>query len=101
MLKDRAKDWFVVNTLSHLIRESIISWIIALKIIFSMNLNAWGITQDRKYDSSNDNLVIDYFYNKVNLLKIIDEKIDDDDIKKSIWHDLSSKFQFIFDYDKI
>ena len=67
MLKDRAKDWFVANILLHLTRESIISWIIALKIIFSMNSNAWDIVQDKKYDSSSDNLVMNYFYDKINI----------------------------------
>ena len=66
-----------------------------------MNSNIWDIIQDKRYDSLSDNLVMNYFYNKINLLKIMNEEIDDDDIKKFIWHDLSSKFQFIFDYNKI
>ena len=66
-----------------------------------MNSNAWSIAQDKRYDSSSDNLIMDYFYDKVNLLKTMNEKIDDDNIKKFIWYDLSLKFQIIFDYNKI
>ena len=49
-----------------------------------MNLNAWDITQDKRYNSSSDNSIINYFYNKINLLKIMNEKIDNDNIKKFI-----------------
>ena len=44
---------------------------------------------------------MNYFYDKINLLKIINEKINDNDIKKFIWYNLLLKFQFIFDYNKI
>ena len=57
-----------------------------------MNLNAWNIIQDKKYNSLNDNSIMNYFYDKINLLKIINEEIDDDDIKKFIWYNLSLKF---------
>jgi hypothetical protein len=83
-LKGRAKDWFAANTLLRAARESVASWIIALKAAFPVDSHAWGIAQDRKYDPSSDNSVMDYFYDKVNLLRTSDEKIGDDDIKKSI-----------------
>ena len=101
ILKSRIKDWFIINILLYSIHESITSWIIALKIVFSIDSNAWDIIQDKRYDFSSDNSVMNYFYDKINLLKTMNEEIDNDDIKKFIWYNLSSKFQFIFDYDKV
>ena len=100
-MKDRIKDWFTINILSHLTCESIISWIITLKIIFLMNSNIWDIIQDKRYDSLSDNSIMNYFYDKINLLKIINKEIDNNDIKKFIWYNLSLEFQFIFNYDEI
>jgi hypothetical protein len=72
-----------------------------LKTVFPIDSDAWDITQDRKYHPSSDNSVIDYFYDKVNLLRTSDEDIDDDEIKKSIGRDLPAGFQLCFEYDQI
>jgi hypothetical protein len=100
-LKGRAKDWFAANTLPRTARESVASWIMALKTAFPVDSDAWVIAQDRNYDPSSDNSVTDYFYDKVNLLRTSDEEIVDDDIKKSIWRGLSAGFQLCFEYDEI
>jgi len=83
-LKGRARDWFTANTLPRSSRESVASWIVALKAAFPVDSDAWSTAQDRKYDPSSDNSVMDYFYDKVNLFWISNEDIDDSDIKKSI-----------------
>jgi hypothetical protein len=44
---------------------------------------------------------MDYFYDKINLLRTTDEDVNDSDIKKSIWRGLHAEFQFVFDYDEI
>ena len=44
---------------------------------------------------------MDYFYDKINLLRISDEDVDDSDIKKSIWRGLPAEFQFVFDYNEV
>jgi hypothetical protein len=44
---------------------------------------------------------MDYFYDKVHLLRPSDEKIGDVDIKKSIWRGLPAGFQLCFEYDDI
>ena len=100
-LKGRAKDWFAANTLPRTSRESVASWIVALKAAFPVNSDAWGTAQDRKYDPSSNNSVMDYFYDKVNLLRTSDEDVDESDIKKSIWRGLPAEFQFAFDYDEV
>ena len=63
-LKGRVKDWFAANTLPHMARESVASWIATLKATFPVDSDAWGIAQDRRYDPSSDNSVMDYFYDK-------------------------------------
>jgi hypothetical protein len=100
-LKGRAKDWFAANTLPRTARESVASWIIALKAAFPVDPDAWGKAQDRKYDPLSDNSVMDYFYDKVNLLRTSDEEIVEEDIKKSIWRGLPAGFQLCFEYDEI
>ena len=44
---------------------------------------------------------MNYFYDKINLLWIMNEKIDNNDIKKFLWHDLLIEFKLCFDHDKI
>lgn len=44
---------------------------------------------------------MDYFYDKINLLRTTDEDVDDSDIKKSIWRGVSAGFQLCFDYNEI
>src|SRR5438045_5665818 len=100
-LKGRAKDWFAANTLPRTARESVASWIIALKAAFPVDSDAWDIAQDRRYDPSSDTSVMDYFYEKVNLLRTSDEEVNDSDIKKSIWRGLPAEFQLCCDYDEI
>ena len=100
-LQGRAKDWFAANILPRTSRNSVASWITALKAAFPVDPDAWGIAQDRRYNPSSDNSVMDYFYNKVNLLRTADQDIGDSDIKKSIWRGLPGEFQFVFDYDEI
>ena len=38
---------------------------------------------------------MDYFYDKINLLRTADEEVDDSDIKKSLWRDLPAEFQIV------
>jgi hypothetical protein len=82
-------------------RESVVSWIIALKAVFPVDSDAWDKAQDRKYNPSIDDSVMDYFYDKVNMLWIADEEIVDNDIKKFLWRGLSAEFKLFFDYDEI
>ena len=93
-LKGRALDWFNANTMDKAQMRTVNGWIQALKDEFKVNL---AVTrkraQARKYDPDTDASVLDYYYNKVNLIKSATPEIEDPSIVDEVWLGLPAEFR--------
>ena len=99
--KGRAKAWFASNTMDSDQMSSVDGWIRALRKEFVINTaEAKQKADRRRYDPSKDESVIDYYYDKINLLKSTDYYMDDDKIIDAIWLGLPEDFQIHLHYSE-
>jgi len=99
--KGRAKAWFASNTMDSDQMSSVDGWIRALRKEFVVNTaEAKQKADRRRYDPSKDESVIDYYYDKINLLKSTDYYMDDDKIIDAIWLGLPEDFQIHLHYSE-
>jgi hypothetical protein len=73
--------------------SSVDGWIRALRKEFVINTaEAKQKADRRRYDPSKDESVIDYYYDKINLLKSTDYHMDEDKIIDALWLGLPEDF---------
>ena len=98
-MKGRAKAWFASNTMDSEQMSSVDGWIRALRKEFVINTaEAKQKADRRRYDPSKDESVIDYYYDKINLLKSTDYYMDEDKIIDALWLGLPEDFQIHLHY---
>jgi len=99
--KGRAKAWFASNTMDEDQMSSVDGWIRALRKEFIINTaEAKQKADRRRYDPSKDESVIDYYYDKINLLKSTDYYMDEDKMIDAIWLGLPEDFQIHLHYSE-
>jgi hypothetical protein len=81
--------------------SSVDGWIRALRKEFIINTaEAKQKADRRRYDPSKDESVIDYYYDKINLLKSTDYYMDEDKMIDAIWLGLPEDFQIHLHYSE-
>ena len=74
--------------------QSMKSWIEYLQNEFNIDIiKTQKETNDYVYDSTQYKSVMNYFYKKIDLLKIVSHDIDEDHILDEIWFGLPSDFR--------
>ena len=95
-LKGRALDWFNSNTMDMARMRTVEGWIDTLKEEFKVNIAvARKAAQERKYDPDADASVLDYYWNKVNLVKSASPEMLVPEIIDEVWLGLPPEFQVL------
>jgi hypothetical protein len=97
-LDGRARKWFrsLKSELKNPKMTTANGWVILLEKAFPINrIEARRIAKNRKYNPATDEAIMDYVWDKIELLRAADRRIEDEDIVDELWLGLPDELRLI------